>query len=99
MPGATTLSVTYGIDIESVDNLFLRASLEASHAVAAMLVPGKFLADVIPIRAYTCAQMVTYKHMTDPNSAVHSRLVPWDGVQGSCQRSTQQVQHIYRRSF
>jgi len=66
VPGATTLSVTYGIDIKSTDDRFLKANLEASHAVAAMLVPGKFLADVIPIRACTCAKTVTYKHLTDP---------------------------------
>ena len=66
MPGATTLSVTYGIDVKSTDDRFLKANLEASHAVAAMLVPGKFLADVIPIRACTCAQTVTYKHPADP---------------------------------
>ena len=33
------------------------------------------------------------------DSTVHPRLVPWDGIQDSCQRSTRQVENIYRRSF
>ena len=51
MPGAIILSITYGIDIKSVDDRFFNANLEASHATAAVMVPGKFLADGIPIRA------------------------------------------------
>ena len=68
MPGAIILSMTYGIDIKSVDDRFLNANLEASHAIAAVMVPGKFLADVIPTRACLsiCAQTVTYKHLTGP---------------------------------
>ena len=59
------MSITYGIDIKSVDNRFLKASLEASDAMAAVMAPGKFLVDVIPIRAWLCAQTVIRKHLTD----------------------------------
>jgi len=55
-PGAIMLSITYGIDIESVGDRFLDASTEVSHAIAAVIVPGKFLVDVIPICACLCAQ-------------------------------------------
>jgi len=65
-PGAIIMSITYGIDIKSVDNRFLKASLEASDAMAAVMAPGKFLVDIIPIRACLCAQTVTCKHLTDP---------------------------------
>ena len=44
------MSVTYGIDVKSTDDPFLRATIEASHALMTVLVPGEFLADVIPIR-------------------------------------------------
>ena len=44
------MSMTYGIDIESADNPFLSANLEATQGLATALVPGKFLVDTIPIR-------------------------------------------------
>jgi len=52
------LSITYGIDIqESVGDRFLNASIEASHAIAAVMVSGKFLVDFIPIcRVYAPKQ-------------------------------------------
>ena len=49
MPGAVILSVTYGIDVKSMDDRLLRAILEAGRALVVALVPGKFLVDVIPI--------------------------------------------------
>ena len=66
------MSITYGINIKSIDNQFLNANLEASHAIAAVMVPGKFLADVIPIRACLCVQtVITNKHLTDPRIVRH----------------------------
>jgi len=44
------MSMTYGIDIESADNPFLNANLEATQGLATTLVPGQFLVDTIPIR-------------------------------------------------
>ena len=49
-PGAIILSIAYGIDVKSASDPFLRATVNASHAAAATLVPGKFLVDAIPIR-------------------------------------------------
>jgi len=51
------LSVTYGIDPKSTDDPFLSATLEAAHALATALVPGKFLVDTIPMRAPLYTQM------------------------------------------
>ena len=51
LPGAVIMSVTYGMDVKPTEDPFLRAMLEAAHAFAAATVPGKFLVDVIPIRA------------------------------------------------
>ena len=65
MPGAIAMSITYGIDVESPDDRFLRASLDAAHAPAAMLIPWRFLADIIPIRACICAKIVISDHLTD----------------------------------
>ena len=61
MPGAAILSTTYGIDVKSIVDPFLNASLEASHTIAAAFVPGKFLVDTIPIRAFPRIQVVTYR--------------------------------------
>jgi hypothetical protein len=59
------LSVTYGIDVKSIDDQFLSASLEASDALESAVLPGKFLVDAIPIRACVCiVQRVT--HLMDP---------------------------------
>ena len=60
------MSIAYGIDIKSADDRFLDANLEAAHAVASVLVPGKFIADVFPIRECLRAQTATYKHLTNP---------------------------------
>jgi len=57
------LSIAYGIDSKSADDRFLKANIEASHAVSATLVPGKWLVDVIPIRECLYAQTVTHKHL------------------------------------
>ena len=65
------MSIAYGIEIKSVDDRFLNANLEASHAIAAAMVPGKFLADVIPMCACLCAQTVTRKHLTVPPIVRH----------------------------
>jgi len=48
------LSITYGIDVKAVGDPFLNASVQATHAAAAALVPGKFLVDAIPMRARPC---------------------------------------------
>lgn len=49
MPGATMMSVTYGIDVKSTEDPFLSAMMDATNALTAVTVPGKFLADIIPI--------------------------------------------------
>jgi len=59
------MSITYGIDVESADDRFLSANLDAAHALAAMLIPWKFLADIVPIRACLCAKIVISNHLTD----------------------------------
>jgi len=56
LPGAIILSVTYGIDAKSNEDPLLKASLAATHAFATATVPGKFLVDVIPIRASRCTR-------------------------------------------
>lgn len=44
------MAVTYGIDVKSTDDPFLVAAHEASLALGAAMVPGKFLVDTIPMR-------------------------------------------------
>jgi len=48
------LSVTYGVDPESTDDPFLSATVDAAHALASAMVPGKFLVDTIPMRTFLC---------------------------------------------
>ena len=50
--GAIILSIAYGIDANSRDDKWVQASAEAAHALTRLLVPGKFLADLIPTREY-----------------------------------------------
>ena len=50
--------------MKSLDDEYLKASLESGHALAKALVPGKFIADIIPISACACARTVTDKHLT-----------------------------------
>ena len=45
----------------------MKANIEASHAVSATLVPGKWFVDAIPIRACLCTQIVTHKCLTYPS--------------------------------
>ena len=45
------MEMTYGVDIKSEDDRFLRVALEALEFVNKAGVPGAFLVDVIPIRA------------------------------------------------
>jgi hypothetical protein len=49
MAGALIMAVTYGIDVKSIDDPFLRATIDANLAFFTVLVPGKFLVDVLPI--------------------------------------------------
>ena len=65
------MSIAYGIDSKSADDRFLKANIEASHAVSATLVPGKWLVDVIPIRACVCTQTVTHKRLTHRSIVRH----------------------------
>ena len=60
------MSIAYGIDSKSADDPFLKANIEASDAVSAALVPGKWLVDVIPIRGCLCTRTVTYMRLTYP---------------------------------
>ena len=58
MPGALIMSVTYGMDVKSAEDPFLRGILEATHAFTTATVPGKFLVDIIPM----CASQRTRQH-------------------------------------
>ena len=82
-PGAIILSVTYGLDPKSSEDPFLNPTIKASHALASALVPGKFLVDAIPIRVYLYAHLTPTDEMS--GSTVSPRLVPRNGLQGSCQ--------------
>jgi len=58
LPGTILLSVTYGIDVQSSEDPFLRIMLEATEAFAAATVPGRFLVNNFPIRASRCTRTV-----------------------------------------
>lgn len=45
------MEMTYGLNITSNEDQFLRAAVEAIGATARAMVPGAFLVDVIPMRA------------------------------------------------
>jgi len=50
MAGSLTLSVAYGVNVESENDDFYVASEDAMHAVDFALIPGTFLVDSLPIR-------------------------------------------------
>jgi hypothetical protein len=63
------LSITYGIDVKSVDDPFLSTNLEAAYVWETAMVPGKYLVDAIPIRACLCVtQMVSCEQLTNPQT-------------------------------
>ena len=83
------LSITYGIDVKSVDNQFLNGNVGAGHALSAVMVPGKFPTDTIPIRACATTQTVTYKRLTNPMKAqyVPDRRFPRAGLKALAQEA------------
>ena len=50
LTGSLTLSIAYGVNIESESNKFFSASEDAMAAVDVAMLPGSFLVDVFPIR-------------------------------------------------
>jgi len=50
LTGSLSLSVAYGLNVESEDDKFYSASKDATSAVDIALVPGAFLVDFLPIR-------------------------------------------------
>jgi len=54
LTGSLTLSVAYGVNIESESDELYSASEDAMIAVDAALVPGTFLVDALPIRTGFC---------------------------------------------
>ena len=49
--GAIIMEITYGLDITSHEDKFLRAAERAMERVERVLVPGAFLVDTLPIRS------------------------------------------------
>jgi len=52
LAGSLTLSIAYGLNVESENDKFYAAAEEAMEAVAIALVPGSFLVDAFPILKY-----------------------------------------------
>lgn len=50
LTGSLTLSMAYGLNIESESDEFYATSEEAMHAVDLALLPGSFLVDTFPLR-------------------------------------------------
>lgn len=49
---ALVMGMTYGLDITSNEDRFLRAAIEALKSTLRVMVPGAFLVDIIPMRAF-----------------------------------------------
>ena len=50
LTGSLALSVAYGLNVESEDDEFYAASVDAMSSFGVALVPGNFLVDSFPIR-------------------------------------------------
>jgi hypothetical protein len=46
------MEMTYGLNVTSNEDRFLRAAVEAVRSTLRVMVPGAFLVDVIPIRTF-----------------------------------------------
>ena len=44
------MRVVYGMDVQDHDDKFVRIAEEASEALGATIIPGRFLVDMVPIR-------------------------------------------------
>ena len=49
--GALVMEITYGLDIKSHDDKFLKAAEHAAEYIIKAMVPGAFLVDTFPIRS------------------------------------------------
>jgi hypothetical protein len=49
--GSLVMEMTYGMDITSKDDRFLRAAAEALDLANRAMIPGAFLVDTVPMRA------------------------------------------------
>jgi len=53
LTGALIMDITYGMDIKSHEDQFLQAAERAMGYAEKTMVPGAFLIDTVPIRAFT----------------------------------------------
>jgi len=52
LPGSLIMSVTYGLDVRSADDPYMKATADALDDMTLALVPGKFLVDIFPSLRY-----------------------------------------------
>ena len=64
------MEMTYGFNITSNKDKFLRAAVDALELSNKAVIPGAFLVDTLPIRASRWLRRVT--HLTVYNSKVHA---------------------------
>lgn len=89
---ALVMEMTYGLNITSNGDRFLRAAMEAAQATIQAMVPGAFLVDAIPIRT---SRQVSGNHsiaqLTIGASGACPRMVPRGRVQNFCQGSPREI--------
>lgn len=58
LAGSLTLSIAYGVNVESEDDVFFSAADEAMSIADRAMMPGGFLVDAFPVR--TCSSRIGY---------------------------------------
>ena len=77
------MSVTYGIDVQSADDIYITNAQKALSALNATGNVGTYLVDFIPLRRSSSCLWSAY--LTRPlRSAVHTRLGSGDGLEARC---------------
>lgn len=62
---ALVMEMTYGLNITSNEDRFLRTAIEAIEVATRAMVPGKYLVDIIPIRASSKISKIDYSPADD----------------------------------
>ena len=96
---ALVMGMTYGLDITSNEDRFLRAAIEALKSTLRVMVPGAFLVDIIPMRAFrTDYEKQPNNPAYDSHSQIRSQVVPRGGFPNLREGSSREVGFGCRRA-
>jgi len=60
MSASVLMRITYGIQIEESDDIYINAAEEAAESMIQAGIPGRFIVDFIPLCEYTMVRRVKF---------------------------------------